>query len=381
MKLFRVLSLLAALVASASAAHAQSISTGSLRAIREAVEPASFWQFLPDGSKQSIVPAHFETTQPVGQIKGNCPAADETCWFMQLIQGCASSCERLRTQCTNAQANGESAQTAVGTPAHGLCPASSQTAGCAVGVVRCCQESTTQTARVPTCNLLLGVGMKGCVGQPSCATTMTCPLQSFLQVVGAKTQRAVTAPAPCCCAKACACCESCKAKAAAGTWAPMPATRRVIEIRPGTTVFSAPVAPPMPFLTASRGGMKPARLVTPDFEAHCERMSNRGDTIVLEGNVLLLCKKHAQPIRIEAQRVIVNMKDGTFSVEHGARPGLPTHFGVMRTSTVPTPMQFIVPAANILPARPEVVNAPRIIQVVPVPMRDVQTPTPGYLPR
>ena len=79
---------------------------------------------------------------------------------------------------------------------------------------------------------------------------------------------------------------------------------------------------------------KHAHLVTPDFEAHCQRMTHRGDTIILEGDVILLNKKHAQPIRIEAHRVIVNMKDGTFTVESEARPTV-SGFGVQRTSAVP----------------------------------------------
>ena len=49
---------------------------------------------------------------------------------------------------------------------------------------------------------------------------------------------------------------------------------------------------------------KPAHLVTPELEAHCQRILHKDGMIILEGNVLLLCKKHAQPIRIEAPRVM-----------------------------------------------------------------------------
>jgi hypothetical protein len=59
-----------------------------------------------------------------------------------------------------------------------------------------------------------------------------------------------------------------------------------------------------------------AHLATPDFDAHCERMSHKGDMVVLEGDVLLMWKKNVrQPMRIEAQRVVLNTQDGSFVVE------------------------------------------------------------------
>jgi hypothetical protein len=82
---------------------------------------------------------------------------------------------------------------------------------------------------------------------------------------------------------------------------------------------------------AAAPALKHAHLVTPDLEAHCTRMTHRGDTIILEGDVILLNKKHAQPIRIEAQRAVINMKDGTITVDG---PGSNSNFGVTRTSAV-----------------------------------------------
>ena len=79
---------------------------------------------------------------------------------------------------------------------------------------------------------------------------------------------------------------------------------------------------------------KPVHFVTPELDAHCDRITQRGDSMVLEGNVLLLCKKHAQPIRIEAQRVIVNMKDGSFTVSSDSAPAAISTFGVQRTTGI-----------------------------------------------
>jgi len=76
----------------------------------------------------------------------------------------------------------------------------------------------------------------------------------------------------------------------------------------------------------------PVHLATPDLDAHCDRMHHRGDVVVLEGNVLLLVKKHAQPIRIEAQRVLVNMRDGSFTVESGLAPVTSPGNNLLRSS-------------------------------------------------
>jgi hypothetical protein len=62
-------------------------------------------------------------------------------------------------------------------------------------------------------------------------------------------------------------------------------------------------------------------LMTEHFEAHCNSLRCvPGDPhrIMLEGSVRLTCKKCGQNVQIEAPCVVVNMKDGTFTVEsHG----------------------------------------------------------------
>jgi hypothetical protein len=90
-------------------------------------------------------------------------------------------------------------------------------------------------------------------------------------------------------------------------------------------------------LPASTQSAPVAHLVTPDFDAHCQRISHRDGHIVLEGNVMLLCKKHAQPIRVEGQRVILNLKDGTFTVETASQPPMATY----RIHAINTPDQVV----------------------------------------
>jgi hypothetical protein len=97
---------------------------------------------------------------------------------------------------------------------------------------------------------------------------------------------------------------------------------------------------------AAPAQIKPVRFATPDLDGHCERMSHQGDTVVLEGNVVLLVKKHAQPIRIEAQRVIVNMRDGSFQVTSTASAPAPSNFGIQRTSGLEEPRRFHTTIGN-----------------------------------
>ncbi len=112
-------------------------------------------------------------------------------------------------------------------------------------------------------------------------------------------------------------------------------------------------------VTTSFHETKPAHLVTPELEAHCQRINHKDGMVILEGNVLLLCKKNAQPIRIEASRVVVNMKDGSFVVDTAAPAS--SSVGVLRTFNMPVsgPIPLAVPDSN--PVRS------RVIQVVPVP--------------
>lgn len=201
-------------------------------------------------------------------------------------------------------------------------------------------------------------------------------------------------PKSCSCAKACGCCETCKAAKTQETTQlpqvlpnpmPCPMGEMPFACPYGSPVYGAPapmpcpgsmmppgtapsygsplvagrvqiVVPPMPptpigpqvvFMPVNRGA-KPAKLVTPDFEAHCDQMMQRGDTIQLVGNVMLLCKKYAQPLRVEGERIVINLKDGSFVVEAG--PALPrmsapaVGFGVMRMSVGECPL--VRPVAN-----------------------------------
>jgi len=85
-----------------------------------------------------------------------------------------------------------------------------------------------------------------------------------------------------------------------------------------------------------------AHLVTPDLEADCERMTHQGDVIVLEGNVRLVSKKNGSVIRIEAPRVVLNMKTGGFNVESNVRPVSPSGNVIWRGAVVP---ELQIPAA------------------------------------
>ncbi len=101
--------------------------------------------------------------------------------------------------------------------------------------------------------------------------------------------------------------------------------------------------------TINARSAKHVHFATPDLEAHCERITHRGDLVVLEGDVKLHCKKHGQRVCIEAQRVTLNMKDGTFTVDSDAarstaRMALPVHTNARQVQWVPVP-----PSMPILP--------------------------------
>jgi len=108
-----------------------------------------------------------------------------------------------------------------------------------------------------------------------------------------------------------------------------PGTVQLTPVASGSGWTMTPAAPPVHSLP---------RFESPDLEVHCEKMTHRGDTVVFEGNVMLLSKKHAQPIRINAHRVILNVKDGSYTVESARQiaplPPTVSSFGVLRTSAV-----------------------------------------------
>jgi hypothetical protein len=290
MKPIRVLMMLTALLATATVVYGQSPGYS-----------------LPSGLYP--LPEELESLAAAAQATREECEITPPAWYTQVLQQGAATWQRLRAICST-----------------------------------CKQDSTwceADSAKVAGC----AVGLAGSV--KSCA--------------------AAQAPKGCACVKACACCEACKEKKETTPLVqaqPMELTAEMMRIMArlrGITQLQP--APPFPMIGVPpcvppvQGPgivqmvpvpgvrvvsvvqvahyVKPVHLVTPDLEAHCERMHHRGDAIVLEGNVLLLCKKHAQPLRIEAQRVVVNMRDGSFTVESEVRPVSSSSFGVQRTSAVP----------------------------------------------
>lgn len=289
MKPFRVLIMLTALMTTATVVRGQ--SPGYL---------------LPSG----LFPLPEQLESPTAAAQATRVECDmmPPAWYTQALQQGAATWQRLRAICSTGKQDSPCCEAAGG-----------KAAGCALGVA-------------------------GSV--KSCA--------------------AAQAPKACACVKACACCEACKEKNTTTTSVQaqrMELTAEMMKMLAGLRgVTQVQPAPPFPMIGVPpcvppvqvptivqfvpapgvrvvqvvqvARHVKPVHLVTPDLEAHCEKMHHRGDAIVLEGNVLLLCKKHAQPIRIEAQRVIVNMRDGSFSVESDVRPVSSSSFGVQRTSAV-----------------------------------------------
>ena len=82
-------------------------------------------------------------------------------------------------------------------------------------------------------------------------------------------------------------------------------------------------------------------LVTPQMEAHCQRLTSagNGEHIILEGDVQLTCNRNGQMIRIQGQRVIVHLADGTFTVESASE--FPAPVPVSRVRAV------VKPAVNL----------------------------------
>jgi hypothetical protein len=125
---------------------------------------------------------------------------------------------------------------------------------------------------------------------------------------------------------------------------PLPAHRPL----PATVVARGPVCETAACVSVVHNAQA-VHLVTPHFEARCERMTGgAGDRLVLEGDVQLTCKKHGQDIRIAAARVVVDVKEGTFTVESGRAATAAAHPGVY----------------HIVPAGGQVI---RSVHIVPVP--------------
>jgi hypothetical protein len=152
---------------------------------------------------------------------------------------------------------------------------------------------------------------------------------------------------------------------------PQEELRRLVEMRHAIgrhiehlerMLVEAVSAPPPACSPVAAPGARPVHLVTPEFEAQCDRLNCAGsaDRLVLEGDVRLLWKQGGRNLRIEAARVLINVKEGTFTVERAANATVRhEQFGTARPAVyqpveqlhyVAPPMQYCPPTPQ--PARP-----------------------------
>ena len=488
MNRYRVLMILTALLASAAAVNAQSLSSASLQALREAGQatetpeagltlPSPYYlkhfpQYYPPSpayplpkelaSMEEAAKAYFEMP----------PVANEQCWFVQAIDQTVAALQKVRTLCqtqakseryvappSEARYEGSGYPKAAFDPPINHCPATcgvkaaAKPAACCVGsdagvckglpvpsawgcglrvterdIKYILEHHSSLNSNVPSSAYRIFIvpiqltpsGERQGGATPILKDLVRDPIQwldagdlqtlyknvyaspavpfreikSFIQFLPAPPNGAVSS-APCCCAKACACCESCKAARAAqvqvppmlppqGAWnvpVPPPHAPGFPPMPPGgpsgPPVWVGPQPQPMvpgvPMCMPMPPRPQPAHFVTPDFDGHCEKITHRGDSVILEGNVMLLCKKHAQPIRVEGQRIVVNMKDGSYSVETNL-PKAPVGIHIRGSASELQHQHEVAPFMPVqaIPPRFDMHYAPmqsgqRIIQVMPVP--------------
>lgn len=383
MNQFRVLMTTAALLATAAAANGQTSSPFTPQTIREAAQlQVQYYQQTPRYTPplpNHPVPHDLDLLHAITQQAqtGECPHACDANWYVRTLQQGVAAWKRVCSMCTPSD---ESC-------CQPACAAAAQVkVGACKGAECCCTAGAgyakgfhVQVTPTTAGTFMLGVAANPGAGQ--CGAAKCCEMQAGQPpCCGIKvfTQLACplgfTASTPaCCCAKACACCEMCKAKAVVALpplpqVAPQPMVYQVAPPASVTQVWSTPMPPPagarvVVGMPTSGPATKPAHLVTPDLEAHCQRITHRDGLVILEGNVVLLCKKHAQPIRIEAPRVVVNMKDGSFTVDSQTAPTSATSFGVMRTTNVVMPAPTM--PAQAIPVSPYTFER-RVIEIVPV---------------
>lgn len=72
-----------------------------------------------------------------------------------------------------------------------------------------------------------------------------------------------------------------------------------------------------PLLPRAPVAVNAVHLKTAQFEANCKSLTSAGspERIILVGDVHLVCNKNGQVIRVEGQRVVLNLGDGTYAVE------------------------------------------------------------------
>lgn len=298
-------------------------------------------------SAQSIsIASHLAAVEAAVQQSTGPECSDcDVNWYVRALQHGATAWQRVRAICTPNQSCGSACSMAC--PVLGV----SKGPGAAAGTVKGWQvHHATPTTGTFTFGICVGSD-KGICGSGVCnetkqAAPLTCPL-GFTS-------------APCCCSKACACCETCKAKVTTARVQAVPAMPMAMPhpVAPPVQTWTMPVPPPpgaraVVGLPTSNVLARPAQFVTPELEAHCQRITHRDGQVILEGNVMLVSKKHVQPMRIEAQRVIINMRDGSFTVDSNVMAPV----GVMRTAVE-------LPAPTILPAPVAPVQY-RVIEVSP----------------
>lgn len=106
--------------------------------------------------------------------------------------------------------------------------------------------------------------------------------------------------------------------------------------------WQGPPMPPPGLPTVPSPARPSVHLVTPQFEAHCEKLSTTGsgENVILEGDVTLTCKRNGQTLRIQGQRVTVKLADGSFTVEGTGAVNMPAvNLPPMPPVYVPAPIQ------------------------------------------
>lgn len=292
-----------------------------------------------------------------------CPACQASQKVKQDIAALLVSLQRLQTQMAAAQSQ--------------QCPACTATVGATSKANCCCAKASqvkAQACQSGTCCAATPTAVKPVIAAGTCACAQGC---GCCQSAGAanKTSSIVVSPAPFLMVQ--------KVTSGDSTFTfldelqgflnpPMPAhvynSNPVLSAPPvffassavppptAYTVPQQPFACPVPFspplgvspapdgaMTVSREAPAQAalkhnvHLVTPQMEAHCERLTSagNGEHIILEGDVQLTCNRNGQTIRIQGQRVIVHLSDGTFTVESASEFRAPVPVSRVRAVVKP----------------------------------------------
>lgn len=114
------------------------------------------------------------------------------------------------------------------------------------------------------------------------------------------------------------------------------------------------VAPPMPMppVHMTQTGDH-THIVGANFDAFCRKatMLPGCPCVMMEGNVQMTTKRNGQPIRIEGQRIIVNVTDGTFTAESDAN-GVVGQTGFLRRMPMGPVATPVVPVMGVSHSSP-----------------------------